>query len=77
MTRKYFELVAHTIKTSMGFRTQHDRQIFALDMAHALKETNPNFDVARFVDACLPKNESDDDFEKFHRDKEAWIEGRR
>ena len=77
MTRKDFELIANTIKTSLGFTTITARQCFALDMAHALKETNPNFDVARFVDACLTKNESDDDFEDFSKSKEAWIEGRR
>ncbi len=52
MTRKDFQLIADTIKTSLAFVKPEARQCFALDMAHGLKETNPNFDITRFLKAC-------------------------
>ena len=52
MTRKDFQLIADTIKTSMAFVTSESRQCFALDIAHGLKETNPRFDITRFLKAC-------------------------
>ena len=41
MTRKDFQLIANTVKTSMAFVTDTQRQCFALDIANGLKETNP------------------------------------
>ena len=52
MTRKDFQLIADTIKTSLAFVKDEQRQCFALDIAHGLKETNPRFDISRFLKAC-------------------------
>ena len=52
MTRKDFQLIAVTIKNSMAFVKPESRQCFALDIAHGLKETNPRFDITRFLKAC-------------------------
>ncbi len=52
MTRKDFQLIANTVKTSMAFVTDTQRQCFALDIANGLKETNPRFDIGRFLKAC-------------------------
>ena len=52
MSRKDFQLIAATIKTSLAFVKDEQRQCFALDIAHGLKETNPRFDISRFLKAC-------------------------
>jgi len=52
MTRKDFQLIADTVKNSLAFVKPEQRQCFALDMAHGLKGTNPNFDITRFLKAC-------------------------
>ena len=52
MSRKDFQLIADTVKTSLAFVTTDARQCFALDIAHGLKNTNPRFDITRFLKAC-------------------------
>jgi hypothetical protein len=52
MSRKDFQLIADTIKTSLAFVKPEQRQCFALDIAHGLKNTNPRFDISRFLKAC-------------------------
>ena len=52
MSRKDFQLIADTIKTSLAFVKPEARQCFALDMAHGIRDTNPNFDITRFLKAC-------------------------
>jgi len=58
MTRKDFQLIANVLSNT---RTDNDVtsklvHAMALDFAHALKATNPRFDVCRFVTACTKGN---------------------
>lgn len=63
MTRKDYELIAGTLKTSRGNWIGLVAQIQAIecvahDMARALKRDNPRFDVNRFLVACgIPESE--------------------
>ena len=51
MTRKDFQLIADVVKT---IDNKDTRQHVALTFAHRLQDTNRNFNVTRFVDACAP-----------------------
>jgi len=55
MTRKDFQLIADVLSkhTSVTIAKDLVVEAIALDFAHALKATNPRFDVQRFVDACV------------------------
>lgn len=58
MTRKDFELIAATIKNMRGFAFQEapaTREDVAKAFANVLHQTNPRFNWAKFVAACLPK----------------------
>lgn len=50
MTRKDFELIASTIRGFEPFVRLH----IADEFATALASTNPRFDRARFLAACVP-----------------------
>ncbi len=52
MTRKDFELIAKVVANTLATVTEESRQCLALDFAYALQETNPRFDITRFVKAC-------------------------
>lgn len=55
MTKKDFEIIAETIRDGreyFGSNTGHAQ--FASDFAQRLTETNPRFDRARFIMACMP-----------------------
>lgn len=49
MTRKDFQLIADTIKTST---TSANLERVSIGFANALMETNPRFDRNRFLKAC-------------------------
>ena len=51
LTRKDFQLIADVVKT---IDNKDTRQHVALTFAHRLQDTNRNFNVTRFVDACAP-----------------------
>lgn len=51
MTRQDFQLIADVVRTIEDTDTRHQT---ALNFAHRLKDTNDNFDMARFVHACEP-----------------------
>ena len=54
MTRKDFQLIADVLSKHSNQTVARDLVVeaIALDFAHALKATNPRFDVHRFVKAC-------------------------
>lgn len=53
MTRRDFELIAAVIRDA--HLTVHGQRVtLASDMANALECTNPAFDRARFLRACMP-----------------------
>lgn len=52
MTRKDFELIARTVRNLHGI-SEDTRRNIAWQFANDLSETNPQFDKARFVAACL------------------------
>jgi hypothetical protein len=56
MTRKDFELIANVVSKTLATTNPTARQCLALDFAHALKETNPRFNVELFVRACMAKH---------------------
>lgn len=51
MTRKDFQLIADVVKESK--LSLQEKQAMALAFAEKLYLTNPSFDKARFVKACL------------------------
>jgi len=58
MTKKDFQLIASTIKDFYFPDTcqqhgEHIKESFAESMADSLASTNPAFDKARFVSACI------------------------
>ena len=55
MTRKDFQLIAGILSKHSNDTIAKDLVVeaIALDFAHALKATNPRFDVQRFVNACV------------------------
>ena len=50
MTKKDFELIAKAIKGSPLAR--YSQAAIAYDMAEALAETYPRFNIERFLEAC-------------------------
>lgn len=50
MSRKDFELIASTIKSASI--PEDSRASIARDFAYKLTETNPRFNVSRFLQAC-------------------------
>lgn len=52
MTRKDVEAIALAIATAP--LNANTRAATALHIAYALRDTNPRFDLNRFVKACLP-----------------------
>jgi len=62
MTRKDFQLIADVLKRNHASRQNAGNRAgaflieeLALDFAHSLKETNPRFNIERFVKAALKK----------------------
>lgn len=51
MTRKDYELIAGNVR-SWDLPRDYKRA-FAYDLADALRGTNPRFDKARFIKACI------------------------
>jgi hypothetical protein len=63
MTRKDFQLIADVLSKHRAYTTGLGSNeltklvdAMALDFAHALKDTNPRFDVQRFVVACAKES---------------------
>ena len=52
MTRQHFELIADVINTSRLYLSDAQRKELASDFAAQLRRTNPNFDHAKFIEAC-------------------------
>lgn len=56
MTRKDFALIAEAIRDGReNFRSNKAHVAFAYEMAAVLAQTNPLFDSARFIEACMPR----------------------
>lgn len=51
MTRKHFEAIAATIAANPARKTAEVAKV-AYDLADQFAYFNPNFDRARFIDAC-------------------------
>jgi len=50
LTKQHFQMIAETIKsTTMTMRARRD---LTNGFVSELKRTNPNFDIARFKEAC-------------------------
>lgn len=55
MSKKDYELIARTIQDSRtDFKSNKTHAQFAGYMAYKLAEDNPRFDLARFMQACMP-----------------------
>ena len=60
MTKKDFQLVANVLRRNHnGYRNDSVKsnliEELALDFAHSLRETNPRFNIQRFLNACFEK----------------------
>jgi hypothetical protein len=53
MTKRDFQLIADAIATMPLAVDLADRKTVACHFAKVLRATNPRFDGARFVDACM------------------------
>jgi hypothetical protein len=52
MTRKDFELIARTISAFCDGRPDVPRDELAMAFGHELAETNPRFNLERFLRSC-------------------------
>ena len=53
MSRKHFVLIAQAIRENIQNRAQREATARALAPAPALSAVNPNFNLQRFLDACI------------------------
>ena len=56
MTRKDFEKIAAIIRETKTAANNYRHAMLAVEFASALAETNPRFDRARFIMACMPRH---------------------
>jgi len=49
MTRKHFKLIAEVVAS---VDDKDIRNQIAVDFAHRFQDTNPRFDITRFLEAC-------------------------
>jgi hypothetical protein len=59
MTKRDFELIALTVRVSYATEDLTIRRTLAEDFASVLATTNPRFDRARFVAACMGEDSTD------------------
>jgi len=52
MTRKDFQLIANVIKENKDNVPTNARRELAYSFARALNDTNPRFNIGRFLEAC-------------------------
>lgn len=52
MTSQHFQFIAEVLADANDTLTPAARSILAREFARRLAETNPNFDRARFLEAC-------------------------
>ena len=61
MKRKDFQIIADVLKRNHnGYKNESKVKSnlieeLALDFAHSLRETNPRFNIQRFLNACFEK----------------------
>jgi len=71
MTRKHFRAIAATLKDYMG---NEDHIWICRDLAREFAELAPNFDKAKFMEACgYDVREDNDGYYQLNNNNDAWL----